>query len=114
MLFTRALGVSRLPLVKPVAALYVAGALRVQRAAKGVLLTDWRRSAEMVLDSFVRYPACDIQLSRRPVESYNFTSYLIPATQRVFGKRTEISCEFSRFCSLSEAALFSSAWLSNG
>ena len=59
---------SRLPLVKPAVALYVADALRVQRAAKGVLLTDWRRSAEMVLDSFVRYPVCDIQLSRGVVQ----------------------------------------------
>ena len=56
MLFTRALGASRLPLVKPAEALYVADALCVQRAANVVLLTDWRRSAEMVLDSFVRYP----------------------------------------------------------
>ena len=68
MLFMRALGASRLPLVKRAAALYVADALCVQRAAKGVLLTDWRRSAEMVLDSFLRYPVCDIHLSG-PVES---------------------------------------------
>ena len=87
MLLTRALRTSRLPLVKPDAALYAADALGVQSAAKGVLLTDWRRSAEMVLDSFVRYPVCGIQLSG-PMVSYRLLNQTL---QRVFGRRTENS-----------------------